>query len=244
MRYIHFLFLLLINVPAFVFSQEDADDGMIQTNTEKKEEREGFGKAYLEDQFYVGLTYDYLISDVSSVVQQNFSRGIHAGFLKDLPMNERRNVGVAIGLGYSYDLIYSNIFRENSTASYAIVSSLNSANISRNYFETHTVEMPIEFRWRTSTAENHKFWRIYSGVKLGYVFSGRNLFKRDDLTVFFKNADLHQKWHFKAYSVFGYNTWNFFIQYNFSPILKNAQTAEGTPLKSSLLQMGLMFYIL
>lgn len=245
-RTIYLAFLLCFGFSNFAFSQEDEDDGMIQTNTEQTQGREGFGREYLEDQFYVGLTYDYLISKASSVVQHNFSRGIHMGFLRDIPMNERRNRGLAIGLGYSYDLVYSNIvaFSDDNVIEYNIAKSLSDLNISKNYFETHTLELPIEFRWRTSTPESHKFWRIYSGVKLGYTFGARNLFKRNEITLSFNNSDLKNQWQFKVFTAFGYNTWNFFIQYNLLPILKDAQTKDQTSLNSSLLQMGLMFYIL
>ncbi|MDO4229807.1 MAG: outer membrane beta-barrel protein [Capnocytophaga sp.] len=245
-RIIYLVFLCCLGLPNFIFGQEDADDGMIQTNTQTKQSREGFGKEYLEDQFYVGLTYDYLISKASRVVQHNLSRGIHVGFLRDMPMNDRRNKGIAIGLGYSYDLIYSNItaFSNNNVVEYNIATSLSDLNISKNYFQTHTLELPLEFRWRTSTTESHKFWRIYLGVKLGYVFGARNLFKRNEITAFFTNSDLKNQWHFKVFTAFGYNTLNFFVQYNLTPILKNAQTEDQTSLKSSLLQMGLMFYIL
>ncbi|MDO5105091.1 porin family protein [Capnocytophaga sp.] len=247
MKRINLLILLLAVFPAWLSAQEDADDGMIQTQTEKKDERSRHGRLYLEDQFYVGLTYDYLISDAANVVQHNFSRGLHGGFLRDIPMNERRNMGIAIGLGYSYDLVYSNIvaLSEDNIVSYYVPKNLNDLNISKNYFETHTVELPLEFRWRTSTAQSHKFWRVYGGVKLGYVFSGLSLFKRNEITYSFNNSDVYKQWHFKTYLTFGYNTWNFFIQYNMSPFFKDAQTAaEKHSLKSSLLQMGLMFYIL
>lgn len=243
MKHLICLLLVCLGFPMSVFSQDDSDDGMIQTTTEKKEKK-GRGEKYLEDQFYVGLTYDYLISEASNVVQHSLSRGIHAGFQKDLPMNERRNIGLALGVGYSYDLVYSNIFRENTSDSYHIIKNLNDLNINKNYFETHTLEFPIEFRWRTSTAQSHKFWRIYTGMRLGYVFSAKSLYKRDDITIYFNNSDLNKKWHFKVYSAFGYNTWNFFIQYNLSSILKDAKLENNTSLRSSLLQMGLIFYIL
>lgn len=238
--------LLYFGVSNLIFSQEDSDDGMIQTKTQKEEEKRGFGKNYLEDQFYIGLTYNYLISDATKVVQHNFSRGIHTGFLRDIPMNQRRNIGMALGLGYSYDLIYSNIISlsKNRIIEYHIANNLNDWNLNKNYFETHTIELPIEFRWRTSTDKSHKFWRVYTGVKLGYVFSARSLTKQNELTAYFSNSDIANQWHLKVFSVFGYNTWNFFVQYNLSPILKNAKTTDNISLKSSLLQLGLNFYIL
>ena len=46
----------------------------------------------------------------------------------------------------------------------------------RNKIETHLLELPIEFRWRESTPENYKFWRLYAGVKFGYAFASRSKF--------------------------------------------------------------------
>ena len=48
----------------------------------------------------------------------------------------------------------------------------------------------------------------------------------------------------KPYIAFGYNALNFFVQYNVTPLLKNTYTTDGTNLKSNILQIGLMFYIL
>lgn len=238
------LFFLMVSFS--VYSQEDNDDGMFQNESTKKEESIQYGKKYLEDQIYFGLTYNHLVSKATSVVQHNMSRGIHLGFLRDVPLNERRNMGVAVGLGYAYDLIYSNIivFRENDQLDYRIVKNFDQMGISKNYFTTHTFELPIEFRWRTSTPDKFKFWRVYAGARLGYTFNATSLFKQNEITLYFDNSNLEKQWQFKVFSVFGYNAINFFIQYNLTPIFKNIEASDKTSLKASVLQMGLMFYIL
>ena len=45
--------------------------------------------------------------------------------------------------------------------------------LSSNTFFSHNLEVPFEFRWRTSTANKYQFWRIYTGVKFLYNFSNR-----------------------------------------------------------------------
>ena len=47
------------------------------------------------------------------------------------------------------------------------------------------IEMPIEFRWRNSTASSYKFWRIYAGAKLGYVAGARSKAVFENYTRFF-----------------------------------------------------------
>lgn len=237
------IFLLMISFS--VYSQNDSDDGMIQTPVVSQKEKKEYGAKYLEDQIYIGLTYNHLLSKSVDVVQHNMSRALHVGFLRDLPINERRNVGFAVGLGYSYDLIYSNIFAINSkSVDYQLVRSFDEVGISKNYFDMHTIEVPLEFRWRTSTAEKFKFWRIYSGVRFGYTLGATSLHTQNQNTLYFSNPDLKNNWQVKFFSAFGYNAINFFVQYSVSPILKNVKTNDDISLRANILQMGLMFYIL
>lgn len=244
-QYMKKLFFAGVILLSFSGYAQHEDDGVFVDNNTKKD-TVALDEKYFEDQFYLGFTYDLLVSKPENVVQHNFSRGIHLGFLKDIPVNKQRNIGFAIGLGYVYDLFYSNIvaYRANGETTYNIVESLDDEGLSKNYFETQTIEFPVEFRWRTSTAESHKFWRIYTGIRIGYVFHSKNLYEKDELKISFENNDISNKWNFKAYTTFGYNTINFMVQYNFTPLLKDAKTANGTSLKSGVLQMGVMFYIL
>ena len=243
MKKILFVFFI---VTLSAYSQDDGDDGMLNTSDKEKKEITNYGKKYLEDQLYIGLTYNHLLSKPRNVVQHNMSRAVHLGFLRDIPMNEQRNIGLAVGLGYAYDLVYSNIVAssEKGNISYQIISGLNNINISKNYFDAHSIEIPVEFRWRTSTPNKFKFWRIYTGVRIGYVVDAKSLIKQNEITHYFSNSDLENKWQFKVFSAFGYNAINFFVQYSLTPIFKDKKTIDDVPLKSSVLQMGLMFYIL
>lgn len=66
-------------------------------------------KNYLEDQIYLGLTYNVLTDLPNTVKQSGFSNSIFLGFIKDIPINERRNFGFGVGLGYSIDTYFHNI---------------------------------------------------------------------------------------------------------------------------------------
>ena len=237
-----FLFLLFtINA----FGQEDSDDGMIGTAASTISGTTT-DLHYLEDQFYIGLTYDYLAGKANSVVQHNLSHGIHAGFIRDLPLNKKRNLGFGIGVGYAYDVVYNNMVanRALDVVTYEIVEHFKDLSISKNYFKTHAIEIPVEFRFRTSTPESHKFWRVYTGVRLAYLFGGRSLYTANEVDTSFQNVDIAKTFQLKTFIAFGYNALNFFVQYNLSPMLSDAKANDGTSLKSNVLQIGLLFYIL
>ncbi|MDX1315778.1 MAG: porin family protein, partial [Eudoraea sp.] len=127
------------------------------------------GDKYLEDQFYIGLTYNLLLNKPPSVTQQNLSYGLQTGFIKDIPLNEQRNFAVGIGLGYAVNSYYNNILATQTPEGITYQVIADGFDYKRNKIETHLVEMPLEIRWRNSTAQEHRFWRIYTGFKLGYI---------------------------------------------------------------------------
>ncbi|MDO1499205.1 outer membrane beta-barrel protein [Winogradskyella maritima] len=64
---------------------------------------------YLEDQFYLGLTYNFLLEKPDAVSQSNLSYGLQGGLIKDIPLNEERNIAMGLGVGYGYYTYYSNL---------------------------------------------------------------------------------------------------------------------------------------
>ena len=64
---------------------------------------------YLEDQFYLGITYNWLISKPDDIKQHSFSRGLFGGYQRDILLNKARNIGLSAGAGLSYWLTYINL---------------------------------------------------------------------------------------------------------------------------------------
>lgn len=200
---------------------------------------------YREDQFYAGITYNYLINRPKDLEQRGFSKGFQVGFLRDMPISSSGKVALALGLGYAYDNAFFNLLAlpKDGQTTYHLSDS-GKDGFSSMGFQLHSLELPLEFRYRTSTPNSHKFYRIYSGAKIAYVISSESFYHQQDLEVFFKNNEITSPWQAKFYLSAGYNTWNIFVQYVFTPFFKDKQTTEGVALSMNLLQMGLMFYIL
>ena len=90
-------FFILIFISLDIFCQEIEKDSIVDSK-------------YREDQFYVGVNYNLVTNVPSDLKLKGVSGGIHFGFLRDIPINEQRNVAIALGLGFSFDRYGQTLF--------------------------------------------------------------------------------------------------------------------------------------
>lgn len=200
---------------------------------------------YREDQFYVGVTFNLLLNKPKGVSQSGFSGGLHLGFIRDMPINKRRNVAIGLGVGYSLNVYNQNLFiGEQENTEQSIFSSLEGIDYSTNRFTTHLVEAPFEFRWRTSTPQTHKFYRIYTGVRVGYLYSFKSNFKQPGNRVRQTKLDELNRWRVGATFTFGWNTFNFHFYYSLNTLFNSDAVIQGESVGLNTAKIGLMFYIL
>lgn len=199
---------------------------------------------YLEDQFYVGLTYNFLMDLPAEVAQRNLSYGLHGGFIKDIPLNWGRTLGLGIGAGYGINSYYTNLMAVRNGPGYDYTLLDRDLRYKRNKIETHVLEVPLQLRWRNSSPEEYKFWRIYAGMRFDYVFAHRSKFVSSTEKVGFDNRDVREFQYGFALD-FGYNTFNIHIYYALRPLFEDGTgTSTGEPINMRPLQIGLIFYIL
>ena len=204
----------------------------------------GPDQKYLEDQFYLGITYNLLLNLPSGINQRSFSYGLQGGIIKDIPLNKKRNVGLGIGLGYALNSYYSNLKATQQGADVIYARIPSSEQFKRSKFETQFLELPIEFRWRNSNAFSHKFWRIYGGVKFAYLIGGKSRFVSNTEKTSFQNPDI-RKFQTGLILSLGYNTFNIHFHYSLFKLLEDdVATAEGETIEMVPLHIGLIFYIL
>ena len=197
---------------------------------------------YREDQFYVSITYNALIDLPNNVSQNSFSTGVHLGVIRDFPLNKRRNIALALGLGYSFNSFNQNIrISGYNPYNYTI---LESYNYSKNNFTQHFIEVPFEFRWRTSNAQSYKFWRVYTGLKLGYLIASKSVFNDRSGSENQKNLTDLNKLQYGLTMGIGYNTWNGYIYYGLNPVFNDVSTIDLQSIDMSALKIGLIFYLL
>jgi hypothetical protein len=199
---------------------------------------------YREDQFYFNITYNALQKRPDGITQNKLSPGIAFGFLRDMPINKKRTFAIAAGLGYSLSVYNQNLRITEAGGTYTYQIPDEDTSFSKNKLSLHTVDLPIEFRWRDSTPESHIFWRVYTGLKLSYVFYDR--YKSEGSAgsvVMSNNKDLNQ-FHYGIYLAAGWNTWNFYAYYGLNPLFKSSAKIETQSIDMNTANFGLMFYIL
>lgn len=198
---------------------------------------------YREDQFYFGFTYNTLTNKPDGLSQSKLSTGFSLGFLRDMPTNKNRTHAIAAGIGLSYNNYNQNlaVYKSDQAPSYSIIDPDTSFN--KNKFSQLLVEVPLEFRWRTSTYESHKFWRIYGGFKLSYLILDRSIFEDAQGKIIVTNNNDFNKLLYGAYISTGYNTINVYAYYGLNSLFKSAKI-EGQPIAMKSLNIGIIFYIL
>ncbi len=204
------------------------------------QERMVVDSLYREDQFYVSLTYNLLQNKPSGFSQHSLSSGISVGFLRDMPINKKRTWAIAAGLGYNYNNLKTNIKIESLANSYAF--SIDNS-FEKNKLVLHELELPLEIRWRNSTFESHKFWRIYTGFKASYLFADKSEFESETEIIKLKNNSELNKVKLGTYLAVGNNTGNIYVYYGLTPLFKNANIGTEK-LEMNAFNIGFVFYIL
>jgi hypothetical protein len=216
---LHMKILFFFWIPYFCFSQEIKP---IEIDS-----------IYREDQFYASLSYNLIQNRPEGFKQFSFSPGITFGILRDFPISKNRHWAIAPGIGYSYN----NIKQFINSEEIAGATENNTPENIRTIISSHSIDFPLEIRWRNSTPNSHSFWRIYSGFKTSYVFNSK--LKLESTTENTKESisDEINRLQYGAYISVGFNTWNSYIYYGINPIFK-----EGS--KMSNFNVGFIFYIL
>lgn len=215
--------LFFLWIPFFCFSQE------IKTTDINLTEKDSL---YREDQFYASLSYNLVQNRPSGFKQFSFSPGIAFGFLRDMPISKNRHWAIAPGIGYSYNNI-KQFINSNELEGGNFVPSENI----RTIITTHSLDIPLEIRWRNSTPISHSFWRIYTGFKASYVFNSKLKISSSDGSTTESISDDINRWQYGAYISVGFNTWNPYIYYGLNPIFQGGS-------KMSNFNVGFQFYIL
>lgn len=194
---------------------------------------------YREDQFYVTANYCVLTNKSAGFSQNKISLGFNTGFLRDIPLNKNRNIAIAPGIGYSFKNYHNSLLiaQNNGVISYGEVLDSDS----KNYFRLQHLEFPLEFRWRTSTAESHKFWRIYTGFKMSYLLTSRSYYSHENQVYNIRNNPDFKKITYSSYLSLGWNTWNINVNIGLTPLIESSVTDLN---KIGYIDMGLIFYIL
>ena len=195
---------------------------------------------YLEDQLYISMTYNLLTSKPSGISQNGFSGGFSLGFVKDIPLNEKRDFGIGIGVGYAFNAYIQNLK----------ISELNNSTVfsveedyTTNRLSTHSIEVPFKLRFRNSTPSKYKFWRVYAGMKFSYLFTTKTKFKNAGESITTTNNSAIEKFQYGLTLAAGYEVWNLYMYYGLNPLFKDSYL-ENEKINMKDFHVGLKLYIM
>ncbi|WP_299678819.1 porin family protein [uncultured Tenacibaculum sp.] len=195
------------------------------------------GDKYLEDQLYLGVSYDIMLNQPKGTSSTGFSYSLSFGYIRDIPLNRKGNFAIGVGAGYGFNSFNHGIqVLDDSTIQLAV-------DISSNKLVLHNLEFPIQFRWRTSDAITYSFWRIYSGVKMTYNLNNSFNYVENGNSFEFANIPIYNNFQTGLELSAGYGTFNFYMYYGLTPVYKNV-VINNTSVNSNIIKFGLIFYLL
>ncbi|NVK52223.1 MAG: PorT family protein [Flavobacteriaceae bacterium] len=200
------------------------------------------GDAYLEDQLYVGVTYNQLYNQPNNVTGSGFSYGFNAGYIRDISLVKSGRLALGIGLGYAFDS-FKHGFRITQLAANTISVAVDPTLTATHPLTIHAIEFPFEFRWRTSSPNKYRFWRVYTGFKVTYNLKHTITFTENNITRQYTNIDRFNKLQYGLTIAAGYSAFNFNFYYGLTPFFKDASIGTS-PIGTKTIKMGLIFYIL
>lgn len=215
----HKSFITLLLISSFAISQSTPD------------------LSYREDQIYATFGYPLLINTPEGINQNKLSHAFSLGFIRDMPINQKRNFAFGLGLGLSYNVIYTNLqFTEDGQT-----NSIYSSDMS-NQWNSIEAEIPLEFRWRSSSPTNYQFWRVYGGLVANYSIYAKQRTKTQSVNIT-TNLPINNLRLALRLNV-GNNTWNLTYSYPIDSLFELNQSSQNESLrKIKTAKFGLIFYI-
>ena len=211
-----------------------------KNNTFSDQSIEYIDPKYREDQFYLGFTFDFLLNKPDNFRTIGFSGGFQSGFIRDIPLNKKRNWAIGSGVGYAYSMVGHNYDLSKKN----LISYIEGQDIEQNRSNIHSIELPIQLRWRTSTPTTTKFYRLYLGGRFSYVFNQSYKYEIDQIKRKFQSNQI-RKTSFILDISYGWHRANIYFSYNLNTLFHKDIQTELTEIPNILsCKVGLMFYIL
>ena len=192
--------------------------------------------SFREDQIYAAIGYPLLVNAPDGITQNKLSHTFSLGYIRDMPINDNRNIAIGLGLGINYNVLFTNLqFNDDMT------TNLVSSDIINQWNSTE-VEIPLEFRWRNSTPTNYRYWRVYAGLVGHYALSAKQYTNSGSLKSSVPLTIRNFRLAFRLNV--GNNTWNLTYSYPIDSLFDFVNSTEDKTLNEiKTAKLGLIFYI-
>ena len=195
---------------------------------------------YREDQIYFSVYYNSLGDNLDNFKENKFSSSLNFGFIRDIPLSKSGKLALGIGLGLGINSFNNNLkLSSDSLNSYNLLSSREIPQ--KNVFNFSEFQVPLEIRWRNSTPNNYKFWRIYAGIKYSRLLSSSYNFENQQVNYKINSPSINLDQLGFTLNI-GYNTWNLGLYKSLNSFFNN--NIKSLPRELEQFKLVLIFYIL
>ena len=195
---------------------------------------------YKEDQIYLSLYYNSLGGKLDNFKENKFSSSFNIGFIRDIPLTKSGKFAFGVGAGLGLNSLNNNLkLSSSNNNTYNLLSNRDIPK--KNTFKYSEIQIPLEIRWRNSTALKYKFWRIYAGLKYSRVLKASYSFESPQENYNLNSVPINADQLGFTLSI-GYNTWNIGLYKSLRPFF--SKKADSLPLVLEQFKLGLVFYIL
>ncbi len=201
--------------------------------------QENFQK-YKEDQIYLSIYYNSLGGKLDNFKENKFSSSFNIGFIRDIPLTKSGKFAFGVGAGLGLNSLNNNLkLSSSNNNTYNLLSNRDIPK--KNTFNYSEIQIPLEIRWRNSTALKYKFWRIYAGLKYARVLKASYSFESPQENYNLNSVPINPDQLGFTLNI-GYNTWNIGLYKSLRPFF--SKKADPLPLALEQFKLGLVFYIL
>lgn len=198
---------------------------------------------YREDQIYISLYYNSIKNDIDELKENKLSTSLNFGFIRDIPLNKSGKFAIGIGLGFGFNTYNNNLKINYDTDDNSFSGQYleNQSEYELNKFNFNEIQFPIEIRFRNSSIDSYKFWRLYAGIKYSKAIKSKYKFESENSNYTLTNTPINSDQLGITLNI-GFNTWNIGLYKAIRPFFNHKQKNLSPDLEQ--FKVGLVFYIL
>ena len=195
---------------------------------------------YREDQIYISVYYNSLGNELNNFKENKFSSSFNFGFIRDIPLSKSGKFAIGLGLGLGLNSFNNNIkLASDSSNTFTLLNNLEIPK--KNIFNFSEIQFPLEIRWRNSSIDTYRFWRIYAGLKYSRLLSSSYTYENNMENYRLDKTPINSDQLGFTLNI-GYNTWNIGLYKSIRPFFN--KNVESLPQLLEQFKVGLIFYIL
>ncbi len=199
------------------------------------------GDYYREDQLYINLSSIRAFDVDDQLRQVGLSYSYAFGYMRDIPLNKKGSFALGVGLGYNRSRI--KLTYDNASPFNDLDSNISSDYLFESKLVLNALQIPLEIRFRNSTATKYRFWRIYTGFTFNLLIRDKVSVTRDQITKDYTDTGLFREWEVGPHMSVGYGIWNFHIYYSINNLFSQDAQRSYSGFETNYLKLGLQFFI-